>query len=74
MFTTFTTCNRELMCVQENRTRQRSGGEGQVSRLHKALLKPNRNMSNIILQWAKYLNRCFIKEDIDIDEVFGTWE
>lgn len=82
MFTTFTTYNRAMMCVQENRTRQRSGGylakdmpdEGLFSRLHEALLRPNRNMSNIVSQWAKYMNRGFIKEDVDIEGALGMWE
>lgn len=48
--------------------------EGLLYKLHKALLKPDRNMSNVILKWAKYPNRCLIKGDIDMEEAFGTWD
>lgn len=48
--------------------------EGLLSKLHKALLKPDRNMSNIISKWAKYRNRCRIEENTAMEEAVGTRE
>lgn len=64
------------MCVQENRAGQGwetvlakdLADEGPLSKLHKALFKPYRAMSSITLKWAKYLNRCLIKEDVEMEE------
>lgn len=31
-------------------------------------------MSNVTSKWAKYLNRCRIKEDTAMEETVGIWE
>lgn len=70
------------MCVQENGASQGwetvlakdIADEGPLSKLHKALFKPYRDMSSITLKWAKYLNRCLIKEDVEMGEASSTGE
>lgn len=48
--------------------------EGPLSKLHKALFKPYRDVSSITLKWAKYLNRCLIKGDVDMEKGSSTGE